>query len=103
MGEIGMKMKGTRLVALSEKNIAVLSALGSLALLSGCQRAPTFSILGSFFPAWLFCIIAGILLAWGAHWLFSRVQIDKHIQPAILVYPCLAGFCAFTLWLVIFS
>jgi hypothetical protein len=103
MGEIGMKMKGSRLVALSEKNIAVLSALGSLALLSGCQRAPTFSILGSFFPAWLFCIIAGILLAWGAHWLFSRVQIDKHIQPAILVYPCLAGFCAFTLWLVIFS
>jgi YtcA family len=103
MGEIGMKMKGSRLVALSEKNIAVLSALGSLALLSGCQRAPTFSILGSFFPAWLFCIIAGILLAWGAHWLFSRLQIDKHIQPAILVYPCLAGFCAFTLWLVIFS
>jgi fructose-specific phosphotransferase system IIC component len=103
MEEIGMKMNGSRLVALSEKNIAVLSALGSLALLSGCQRAPTFSVLGSFFPAWLFCIIAGILLAWGAHWLFSRLQIDKHIQPAILVYPCLAAFCAFTLWLVIFS
>jgi fructose-specific phosphotransferase system IIC component len=98
-----MKMNGSRLVALSEKNIAVLSSLGSLALLSGCQRAPTFSVLGSFFPAWLFCIIAGILLAWGAHWLFSRLQIDKHIQPAILVYPCLAAFCAFTLWLVIFS
>jgi YtcA family len=103
MKEIGMKMKGNRLVALSKKNIAVLSALGSLALLSGCQRAPTFSILGSFFPAWLFCIIAGILLAWGAHWLFARLQIDKHIQPAILVYPCLAAFCAFTFWLVIFS
>ncbi|MGC1293706.1 MAG: YtcA family lipoprotein [Alloacidobacterium sp.] len=90
-------------MAFSEKKVAVFSALGSLALLSGCQRAPTFSILGSFFPAWLFCIIAGILLAWGAHWLFSRLQIDKHIQPAILVYPCLAAFCAFTLWLVIFS
>jgi hypothetical protein len=95
--------KGSSFVAFSEKKVAVFSALGSLALLSGCQRAPTFSILGSFFPAWLFCIIAGILLAWGAHWLFSRLQIDKHIQPAILVYPCLAAFCAFTLWLVIFS
>jgi NhaP-type Na+/H+ or K+/H+ antiporter len=103
MKEIGIKMKGNRLEALSQKSVAVIAATGALGLLSGCQRAPTFSILGSFFPAWLFCIIAGILLAWGAHWLFSRLQIDKHIQPAILVYPCLAAFCAFTLWLVIFS
>jgi fructose-specific phosphotransferase system IIC component len=95
--------RGSRLVALSEKNFAALSALGSLALLSGCQRAPTFSILGSFFPAWLFCIIAGILLAWGAHWLFTRLELEKYIQPSILVYPCLAAFCAFTLWLIIFS
>ena len=95
--------KGIRLVALSEKDVAVFSTLGSLALLSGCQRAPTFSILGSFFPAWLFCIIAGILLAWGAHWLFARLEIDKHIKPTILVYPCLAAFWAFTFWLVIFS
>jgi hypothetical protein len=103
MEEIGMKMKGSRLVALSEKNIAFLSALGSLALLSGCQRAPTFSIVGSFFPAWLFCVIAGILLAWAAHWFFARLELDRHIKPSILVYPCLAAFCAFTLWLGIFS
>jgi len=83
--------------------VAGFSALSSLALLSGCQRAPTFSIVGSFFPAWLFCIIAGILLAWGAQWLFTRLEIHNHIKPAILVYPCIAAFCAFTLWLVIFS
>jgi YtcA family len=95
--------RGKRLPAPAEKSIAVVSALGLFALLSGCQRAPTFSILGSFFPAWLFCIIVGILLAWGAHWFFTRLQVEKYIQPSILVYPCIAAFFAFTLWLVIFS
>jgi hypothetical protein len=97
------RKKGSSLVVFSGKRVAVSLALVMPAFLSGCQRAPTFSILGSFFPAWLFCIIAGILLAWGAHWLFTRLQIDKQIQPAILVYPCLSAFFAFTLWLVIFS
>lgn len=89
--------------ASSFRKLAGLTALGGSVLLCGCQRAPTFSILGSFFPAWLFCIVAGILLAWGAQWLFTRLQIEKHIKPSILVYPCLAAFFAFTLWLVIFS
>ncbi len=102
METIGMNKEKSR-VTLSQGRTAVIAATGMLALLGGCQRAPTFSILGSFFPAWLFCIIAGILLSWGAHWLFSRLQVDKHIQPAILVYPCLAAFCAFTFWLLIFS
>jgi hypothetical protein len=103
MEKIGMKKKGNRLVALSQKRAVMIAATGTLALLSGCQRAPTFSILGSFFPAWLFCIIAGILLAWGAHWLFARLGVDKHIQPTILVYPSLAAFFAFTLWLATFN
>ncbi|QNI30376.1 hypothetical protein H7849_14490 [Alloacidobacterium dinghuense] len=98
-----MRKRGSHPLPLTQGNITVISALVPLTLLSGCQRAPTFSILGSFFPAWLFCIIAGILLAWGAHWFFTRIEIDKHIQPAILVYPCVAAFFAFTLWLVIFS
>lgn len=98
-----MKMKGSRLIALSQKRVTVISAVSALALLNGCQRAPTFSILGSFFPAWLFCIIAGIILAAVSHWLFGRLGVEKHIQPSILVYPCLAAFFAFTLWLVIFS
>ena len=97
------RKKGNRFVADAEKNAAIFSVLSLLTLVAGCQRAPTFSIFGSFFPAWLFCIIAGILLAWGAQWFFSRLEIDKHIKPAILVYPCMAAFCAFILWLIIFS
>jgi hypothetical protein len=97
-----MKRKGRRFVTASPARIAAIVLIGVLAL-SGCGRAPSFNILGSFFPAWLFCIAAGILLATGAYWLFARMQLDKQIKPTILVYPCIAAFFAFTLWLIFFS
>jgi len=59
--------------------------------------------MGSFFPAWLFCIFAGILLATGIHWLFVRMELAKEIVWTIVVYPCLAAFFAFSLWLIFFS
>src|SRR5262249_14438831 len=31
-------------------------------LCTGCSRAPSFDILGSFFPAWLLCLAVGLLL-----------------------------------------
>ncbi len=98
-----MKMKRSRRMVFSRKRIVFSAATSALALLCGCERAPTFSILGSFFPAWLFCVIAGILATWGAHLLLARLELDKHIKPTILVYPCMAAFCAFTFWLIIFS
>lgn len=85
------------------KRSMATAASGILALLCSCGRAPSFNILGSFFPAWLFCIAAGITLAAVAYWIFARLHIDKHIMPTILVYPCIAAFFAFTLWLIFFS
>ena len=70
-------------------------------VLSGCTRAPTFDIVGSFFPAWLVCLIAGIFLASFAHWLLSRLKITLLVP--ILVYPSLAALFTFLLWLAFFS
>jgi hypothetical protein len=92
-----------QLSRISRSSTASLTGIGSLLLLGGCGRAPSFNILGSFFPAWLLCIVAGILLAVAAHWLLVRVQLDKEIVWSIVVYPCLAMFFAFTLWLIFFS
>jgi hypothetical protein len=81
-------------------SLAVLAGVGSL---TGCSRAPSFNILGSFFPAWLICMVAGIVLASVAYSLLVRFKLEKSIQWTIIVYPCLAAFFAFTLWLVFFS
>ena len=70
-------------------------------LLSGCSRAPTFDIVGSFFPAWLVCLVTGILLVALARWLLLRQQIVV-VWP-ILVYPSLAALFTFFFWLIFFS
>lgn len=78
-------------------------AILSLAAVAGCQRAPSFNIAGSFFPDWILCSFIGIFVAALAHALFVRLKIEREIQPAVLIYPCIALSCAVTLWLVFFS
>jgi hypothetical protein len=69
-------------------------------LLSGCTRAPSFDIVGSLFPAWLFCIILGILLAVLGRWILLRLKIA--VALPVLVYPSLAALFTFLLWLIFF-
>ncbi len=80
-------------------------AAGTAATLSatGCSRAPSFNILGSFFPAWILCGIIGILLTVGVRILFVRAKFEQELSPLILIYPCLAAFFTFSIWLLFFS
>jgi YtcA family len=103
MKQIQRQERERGLVQLSRSMIASLAVMGSLGAVAGCARAPSFNILGSFFPAWLICIVAGIVLAAIVNWVLARYKLDKEIVWTILVYPCLAAFFAFTLWLVFFS
>ena len=67
---------------------------------AGCGRAPSFDILGSFFPAWLFCLVAGLLLTVAFRWLLLRIQIV--IAAPILTYPSLTALITLALWLAFF-
>jgi len=90
-------------VRLSRRRVPHTAAAGALLLLCGCGRAPSFNILGSYFPAWLLCLIVGILLTAAVYWLLDRIQLAKEIIWTIVVYPCLTAFFAFILWLSFFS
>jgi hypothetical protein len=72
-------------------------------LSTGCGRAPSFNILGSYFPAWLLCILAGIAGASVVASVLARLGKQSLIRWTILVYPCLAISIAFTIWLLLFS
>ncbi len=79
-------------------------AAGFAALfLTGCSRAPSFNILGSFFPAWIFCWLFGILLTIVVRLLFVRFKFEQELSPLIVVYPCLVAFFTFSFWLLFFS
>ena len=67
--------------------------------LTGCGRAPSFDILGSFFPAWLLCFVAAILLT-----ALSRELLRRYVEIVwpIVTYPSLTALFAFALWLTLF-
>jgi hypothetical protein len=83
--------------------VAVAAASPALLLAAGCSRAPTFNILGSFFPSWILCGIIGIVLAVIVRVFFVRIKLEEQLTPLIVVYPCLAAFFTFTIWLLFFS
>jgi hypothetical protein len=68
--------------------------------LTGCGRAPSFDVLGSFFPAWLACLGLGLALTAAARWLLLRLHIP--IALPVLTYPSLTSLFSFALWLALF-
>jgi hypothetical protein len=70
-------------------------------LLAGCSRAPSFDILGSYFPAWLICLALSVVLTAAIRWLLVRFQIG--LAFPIVVYPSLTAVFAFGMWLVFYS
>ena len=70
---------------------------------AGCGVAPSVNILGSFFPAWLICIVVGVVLTILTLQVFAAMKIASHLGPTALVYPCLAALWIFATWLVVFG
>lgn len=68
--------------------------------LTSCSRAPSFDVLGSFFPAWLACLTLGLLLTAVSRWLLSWLHIVLAIP--LLTYPSLTALFTFTLWIALF-
>lgn len=69
-------------------------------LSASCNRAPSFDILGSFFPAWLVCLASSLLLTVAVRWLLSRIRVVLAVP--ILTYPSLTALFTFALWLTFF-
>ena len=69
--------------------------------LSGCSRAPSFDILGSFFPAWLVCMALALLFTVVARWVLLRIGVMLALP--ILTYPSLTALFTFALWLAFFQ
>ena len=67
---------------------------------TGCSQAPSFDIIGSFFPAWLVCLALATLLTAVAYWLLLRVRVVLALP--VLTYPSLTVLFTLALWLTFF-
>jgi len=93
-------------MAIVFKNRGHLGALADLSLmapLAGCSHAPEYSILGSFFPVWIFCSVSGLILAMGARAAIARTALAEHLAAPVLLYLAMATFFACMLWLLFYS
>src|ERR1700709_2457652 len=72
-------------------------------LVSGCTNAPSISVLGAYFPDWLFCIVAGVVLTVVIYLSLKRLRIDPPLGPPAVMYPVLAAFLSLAVWLLLFQ
>jgi hypothetical protein len=70
--------------------------------LTACARAPSVDILGSFFPIWMVCLSAAVVLAFLARKLLVRWKLESHVGPVALFYPSLVVLLSCLLWLICF-
>jgi YtcA family len=82
---------------------AIGAAAIAAILMSGCVNSPSIGVLGAYFPDWLFCIVAGVVLAVIIYLVLKRLQADHLMQPAAIVYPTLVTFLALAFWLMLFQ
>lgn len=70
---------------------------------AGCTRSPSVNVLGAYFPDWLFCIVAGVVLTVAVYRILVRLPGGSDFGPAAVVYPTLVTLLALIVWLIFFQ
>jgi hypothetical protein len=67
------------------------------------RHSPTLDVLGSYFPAWMICILSGLALTLIAHWIVQLGNLKPYIGPAPLIYSCLVIIFTFSTWILFYQ
>ena len=81
--------------------VLLVIAFVAVQLLS--HHSPTVDILGSYFPAWMVCIISGLTLTLVAHWIVQVCHLKPYLGPAPLIYSCLMIIFTFATWILFYQ
>jgi hypothetical protein len=69
--------------------------------LTACD--PMLSLEGSFWPAWIICILAGLASSMLLMWQLVRYRLAQYLGPPLLIAPSLWALCTFVIWLLFYS
>lgn len=84
------------------KTLLIINTTAICIVCSGCSRAPSVSIIGSFFPVWMICIATGVVGAFIERAVIVRLGLEQYVGPLWLFYPATVTLCACVLWEVFF-
>ena len=94
-----MKARILKLVAAT----LVLLVIAFLAVQFASHHSPTVDVLGSYFPAWMVCILSGLALTFVAHWIVQICNLKPYFGPAPLIYSCLMIIFTFATWILFYQ
>jgi hypothetical protein len=71
--------------------------------LTGCARSPSFNVLGSYFPGWIACMVAGILLTGLVRFILNRLEWEQRVPALPVFYFSIAVLIACLIWVIAFD
>ena len=80
-----------------------LAAGAAPLLISSCSAAPAQDIMGSFFPAWMLCLLIGLVGATCLRLILSVVGVHAYVVVPLLTYLAAALAVTMLVWLVWFG
>ena len=75
----------------------------ALMICTGCSRAPSVELIGSFFPGWMFCIVGALAFTGLIRTALVRRELEARVGPLVVFYPGLLVAISCLLWLIFFS
>ena len=85
--------------------LGLLLLIGALVFVvrPASHRSPTIDILGSYFPAWMICIVSGLTLTLVSRWIVRAYHLEAYASPAPLIYTSLTIIYTFVTWIIFYQ
>ena len=79
--------------------VAGCRVAGALAL-GGCNASPSQNILGSYFPSWMICALAGVAATIVVRQILVAAGLEKSVPAPLIVYLAMMVAFGFATWLI---
>ena len=67
------------------------------------RHSPQIDVFGSYFPAWMVCIVCGLALTLVSHWIIQACNLKPYVGPAPLIYSSLMIIFTFATWIMFYQ
>ena len=95
--------RGASLVSRLTRLVVTMSLFGETCWSTGCSGAPSITIAGAYFPAWLLCGVIGIVGAAGARVVLTTATLGDVIPFQLAVCTAVGVIVALLSWMALFG
>lgn len=94
------KARGAVITACGRVRTGMRALACMVLLLAGCSSAPSRNILGSYFPSWMICALAGLGATVALRVALAKLSVDGELPIPIVTYLAFATAVSLGIWLL---